>query len=112
MRFRRDERGSVAAEFAVVVPAAMLLVLLAVAALAAAGTQIRLEHAAAQAARLVARGEDPGRAAAAVQAAAGGAVLDVRSEADLTCAIVTADHAIRLPLPSLRAESCALSGGL
>ena len=28
MRLRRDERGSVAAEFAVVVPAAMLLVLL------------------------------------------------------------------------------------
>ncbi|MGZ0069307.1 TadE family type IV pilus minor pilin [Microbacterium arborescens] len=111
MTLRRDERGSVAAEFAVVVPAAMLLALLAVAALAAAGTQIRLEHAAAQAARLVARGEDLGRAGEAVQAAAGGAALEVRSDADLTCAIVTAHHGIPLPLPALRAEACALSGG-
>ncbi|APF32804.1 hypothetical protein CBF90_06340 [Microbacterium sp. AISO3] len=112
MRFRRDDRGSAAAEFAVVVPAAMLLVLLAVAALAAAGTQIRLEHAAAQAARLVARGEDAGRASAVVQTAVGGAALELRSDADLTCAIVTAHHGIPLPLPALRAESCALSGGL
>jgi Flp pilus assembly protein TadG len=112
MRLRRDERGSVAAEFAVVVPVAMLLVLLAVAALAAAGTQIRLEHAAAQAARLIARGEDAGRAAAAVQTAVGGAALDVRSDGDLTCATATAGHGIPLPLPPLRAEACALSGGL
>lgn len=112
MRLRRDDRGSVAAEFAVVVPAAMLLVLLAVAALAAAGTQIRLEHAAAQAARLVARGDDHGRASAAVAAAVGGASLDVRADGDLTCATVTASHSIPLPLPPLTAEACALSGGL
>ncbi|SDQ84587.1 TadE family type IV pilus minor pilin [Microbacterium sp. cf332] len=108
---RNDDRGSVTAEFAVVVPAAVLVVLLAVAALAAAGTQIRLEHAAAQAARLVARGEDEARAREMVAGAAGGASLTVRVHGDLTCAEVAAEHGIPLPLPPLRVESCALSGG-
>ncbi|MEH3088702.1 MAG: TadE family type IV pilus minor pilin [Microbacterium arborescens] len=112
MSLRRDERGSVTAEFAIVVPAALLVVLLAVAALAAAGTQIRLEHAAAQAARLLARGEDEARAQRTVAAAVPGAALGFSDDGDLVCAEVTAGHGIPLPLPPLRASACAPAGGL
>lgn len=112
MTVRRDDRGSVTAEFAVVVPAALLVVLLAVATLLAAGTQIRLEHGAAQAARLVARGEDDARARSAVTAAVTGAGLDIRRDGDLVCAVTTVASGVPLPLPPLRAESCALAGGL
>jgi len=112
MSVRRDERGSATAEFAIVVPAALLVVLLAVAALAAAGTQIRLEHAAAQAARLAARGEDDSRAGAAVQAAVSGASLSLADDGALVCATVSAAHDVPLPLPPLTARACAPSGGL
>ncbi len=112
MSVRRDDRGSVTAEFAVVVPAALFVVLLVVAALLAAGTQVRLEHAAAQAARLVARGEDDSRARSAVTAAVTGARLVIRHEGDLVCAVTTAESGVPLPVPPLRAESCALAGGL
>ena len=112
MSLRRDEGGSVTAEFAIVVPAALLVILLAVAALAAAGTQIRLEHAAAQAARLLARGEDEARAHAAAAAAVPDAALVFSDEGDLVCAEVTAAHGIPLPLPPLQAGACAPAGGL
>lgn len=111
MSVRRDDRGSVTAEFAVVVPAALLVVMLCVATLLAAGTQIRLEHAAAQAARLVARGEDEERARSAVAAAVPGAGLQLRGDGDLICAVASAAANVPLPLPPLRAESCALAGG-
>ncbi|MDD7929226.1 TadE family type IV pilus minor pilin [Microbacterium thalli] len=112
MSIRRDERGSATAEFAIVVPAALLVVLLAVASLAAAGTQVRLEHAAAQAARLAARGEDAARAHATVTAAVPGASLSLGDDGDLVCAAVSADHGVPLPLPPLRARACALAGDL
>ncbi len=112
MTLRRDDRGSVSAEFAVVVPAVVLVVLLVVGALLAAGVQVRLEHAAGQAARLAARGEDAARARAAVGAAVTGAGLEIRREGELVCAVTTADPGGPLPLPALRAESCALAGGL
>ncbi len=108
---RLDDRGAVTAEFAVVVPAALLLVMLTVATLGAAGTQVRLEHAATQAARLSGRGEDAARARAAVDAAVPGASLALTAEGDLVCALVTAGHGIPLPVPSLRARACALAGG-
>ena len=52
----RDEQGSATAEFAVVLPAVVLVIALTIGGLAAAGRQVRLEHGAAQAVRLAARG--------------------------------------------------------
>ena len=46
-----DDRGSVVAEFAVALPAVVLVVLLGVGALGASATQVRLQDAAADAAR-------------------------------------------------------------
>ncbi|RKT33431.1 TadE-like protein [Microbacterium sp. AG1240] len=102
------ERGSVTAEFAVVLPAIVLVVTLGVGALAAGARQVRLQHAAADAARLVARGDDPGRAHAIVGSVGGTA--DIQHHGDLVCVVASAPLA--LPLPDLTATSCALAGGL
>lgn len=111
MRMRRDDDGSATAEFAVVVPAVVLMIALVAGTLSAAGRQVRLEQGAAQAARLVARGEGEGSADAIVSAIAGGAVASIFIEGDLVCVDATAPHAIPLPIPPLRARSCALDGG-
>jgi len=104
-----DERGSVTAEFAVVLPAVVLVLVLAVSALGATGRQVRLEQAAAQAARLAARGEPDARVRAVAAAVAGPVSVDVRADGDLVCVSLTADSAP--PLPTLRARSCALADG-
>lgn len=109
-RFAIGERGSAAAEFAVALPAVVLVVAFGVGALGAGARQVRLQDAVADAARLAARDEDPARAAAAVTAAVPGATVEITSRGDLVCvtAVVAAD-----PLPAtLTAEGCALAGGL
>lgn len=105
-----DDRGSATAEFAVVAPAVILVLALTAGGLSAVGRQVRLEHGAAQASRLAARGESEGRVAGVVAAIAGGAVASVSREGDLVCVTATAPTGVPLPLPDLRARSCALAG--
>ena len=64
-----DDRGSVVAEFAIALPAVALVLLLGAGTLGACARQVRLQDAAADAARLVARGETHARASSAVTAA-------------------------------------------
>ena len=59
-RAPRGEEGSVAAEFAVTLPALLLVLALGIGALAAGGQSVRLQDAAADAARLIARADDEG----------------------------------------------------
>lgn len=108
---RGGEEGSATAEFAVVAPAVVLIVALTVGGLAAAGRQVRLEQGVAQAARLAARGESADSVAAVVAAVAGGAVRGVEDAGDLVCVTATAPAGLPLPVPDLRARSCALSDG-
>lgn len=108
-RPRIGDRGSVTAEFAVVLPTIVLVVLLGVGALGAGARQVRLQDAAADAARLVARGEEPARAHAVVHAVGGAAVIEPRG--DLVCVIARAPVPLALPIPELTATSCALAGG-
>ncbi|MFS0732178.1 TadE family type IV pilus minor pilin [Microbacterium sp. 1P10UB] len=107
LRAVAHDRGAVAAEFAVALPAVVLVVLLTSAALGACATQVRLQDAAADAARLASRGEDPGRIAQPV-AAIGGTVA-VGARGDLVCVTATAEAGI-IPV-TLTASSCALDGG-
>lgn len=102
------ERGAVTAEFAVATPALLLVVLLGVGALGVGAQQVRLQDATADAARLVARGEDLGRAEALV--AAVGGRLEVVERGELVCAVARAPAPVAL-LPGPAAESCALAGG-
>ena len=111
MSVRRDERGSATAEFAIVVPAVLLVLALTAGCLAASGRQVRLEHAAAQAARLAARGESASAVAGIVAAIGGGGVESVAEHGELVCVTASAPLHLPLPMPPLRARSCALSGG-
>ena len=110
---RADDGGAVAAEFAVALPAVVLTLALGLGALATAELQVRLQDAAADAARLVARGEPDGRADAVVADAVQDAGAHIERRRELVC--VTASATVRagglLPL-TLRASSCALAGGL
>ena len=111
MRTRLGDRGSVSAELAVALPAILLLVGLCVGALSAASRQVRLQDAVADAARLVARGEDEGRAFSLVGGAVHGAAVELRRDGDLVCVLASAP--VGLPLPGARftADACALDGG-
>ena len=104
-----EDRGSVVAEFAVALPAVVLVLMLGVGALGASACQVRLQDAAADAARLAARGESAGRVHGAVSQAVTGATSEIEQRGDLVC--VTAAASAGLPL-TLTASSCALDGGL
>ncbi|MEN2740370.1 TadE family type IV pilus minor pilin [Microbacterium sp. X-17] len=113
MRLRGDDRGSVTAEFAVVLPAVLVVLLIGVGALSAAGRAVQLQDAAADAARLAGRGEADA-AAATVARAVPGARAAVEMRGDLVCVTATVAAPV-LPLlsvlPPLAASACALAGG-
>lgn len=103
-----DDRGAVVAEFAVALPAIVLVVLLGAAALATASRQVRIEDAAADAARLAARGE-PDRIRGFVEASVPGATVESNERGDIVCVTVRVPGILPLPLA---ATGCALAGGL
>lgn len=108
---RWDDRGSVTAEFAVVLPAVVLVLALGAGVLGACGRQVRLQDAAADAARLVARGEADRRAAAVVADAVAGATTAIEYRGDLVCVEASASAGVPLISVAVRADSCALAGG-
>ena len=101
------ERGSVTAEFAAVVPAVILVLACCLTGIQVAGQQLRLQDAAAGAARAMARGDDPA-------GIAGGARLSRSARGDLVCATLS-EQSTGLPgtifRVSLSARSCALGEG-
>jgi len=105
-----DDCGSVVAEFAVALPAVVLVLALAAGALGSGIRQIRLQDAAADAARLVARGETSGRAQGMLADAVSGADAEISARGDLVC--VDASAPAGLGILTVHAVSCALAGGL
>ena len=103
------DRGSVAAEFAVAVPALLLVIALGATALGACGRYVRLQDAAADAARLVARGDSLARAQAAVAGAAPDATFAVSRPDGLVCAEASAPSGIPLARLTLTGHACALA---
>lgn len=107
MRCRfRDDTGSVTAEFALTLPAVVLVLAVCLSGAQVAGQQLRLQDAAAAAARSQARG---GGTAVASRLAPGANVSTWR-DGDLDCVELTARASGFVPL-TLRASSCALAGG-
>ena len=93
------DRGSITAEFASVIPAVMLVLAVALAAMQLCSEQLRLQDAAAVTARALARG-DPAPATP-------GARLTTHREGDIECARLAVPP--RLPLlVEVSAQSCAL----
>jgi Flp pilus assembly protein TadG len=103
------DRGSVVAEFAVALPAVVLVLAIGVGALAAGSRQVRLQDAAADAARLGARGEPAARVHAAVTGAVPGATAGIQTRGDLLCVTASAPAVLGL---RITADACALAGGL
>ena len=107
----RDERGSAAAEFAVALPAVALVLALCLAGLALTGQQVRLQDAAALAARALGRGDSP---YLVVQRLAPGARLTATVEGDLVCVTLAAaaESTVAGALGlTVQATGCALGAG-
>jgi hypothetical protein len=105
------EHGSVVAEFAVALPAVVLVLMLGAGALGASARHVRLQDAAADAARLASRGESDERVHGVLADAIAGATGDIEHRGDLVCVTATATVSVGLPL-TLTSTSCALAGGL
>lgn len=97
------------AEFAVALPAVVLVFAACLTGMQAAGQQLRLQDAAAHAARSIARGELASAAAARAAREVLGASLVQRPDGDLVCVTLSAPAAFGL---TISAVSCALAGGL
>jgi len=105
---RLDERGSVTAEFAVAVPAVIIVLALGVGVLGAAATAVRLQHVSTESARLLGRGDDA-RAQAALSGI--GASASISRPGGLVCVDASAPVPLAVPLPPVTARACALAGG-
>lgn len=103
-----DDRGSVVAEFAVAIPAVALVLLLASGALGVAARHVRVQDAAADAARLAARGEPAARVHEAVTSAVPGARAHRHDTGDRVCVTVSSDAPLAF---TVTATGCALAGG-
>lgn len=106
--WQADDRGSVAAEFAITVPAVLVVLLVGIAALSTGAHSVRLQDVASDAARLAARGE-PDRAREFARAA--GAAILIEHHGDIVCAVL--ESPVRVgPLPALgltlHGRGCAL----
>lgn len=108
----RRERGTVTAEFAVVLPAIVLIAAALLGGLTATGRQIGVIDAAATAARSLARGD--GRPAAErLTEQSGGRLAGVTESDGLVCATVQADaHVFGRAVLPIAARRCALAAAL
>lgn len=98
----RGELGAVTAELAAAIPAVLVIAAVTIGSVAAAAQQVRLQDAAGDAARAVARGDDPA-------ALVGGASLSVSAAGELVC--VTLSEPTLGGMLTLRASSCADAAG-
>jgi Flp pilus assembly protein TadG len=107
------ERGSITAEFAVVLPAVLLVLILCVGAASISVQRVEAQSAASAAARILARGDDAGAAAGAVRRLAPGARMMTARDGDFVCVSVTSTArfvAVRAAGVRLTGRACALSG--
>lgn len=106
-----SDLGSATAEFAVALPAVAAVLLLCLGSMQVVGVHLRLQDAASVAARIAARGEGEGAAAATLSQLVPGASVSFFAEGSLLCARVQADAsligAIAIPVS---ARGCALDG--
>jgi hypothetical protein len=103
-----DDTGGAAAEFAVAMPAVMLVLVVLLGGVQAGGLQLRAYDAAADAARSWSRGDDAATVAARLERQLPGASVMRSTRGDLVCATVTV--ASRLGI-GVRGWACALGGG-
>jgi len=104
--------GTITAEFAVVVPAVVLVLAMGLSALQVGVLHLRAADAAADGARSLGRGDDQGTAAARVARVLPGATMSSASDGDLVCVEVEASPGSGLAaLMPVSASSCAMEAG-
>lgn len=109
---RRGDRGSVTAEFATVVPTVLLVLACCLGGVQLTGQQLRLQDAAASAARSLARGESVSTASARSAQLVSGARLTASTRGAMICARVEAPGPAGLfAAVIVAASSCALAAG-
>jgi len=112
-RGARAEAGSVTAEFAVGLPAVVVVLALCLGGIQTVGQQLRLLDVAADAARLIARGDGTAAARDRVSRAVGVVSFTAESEGDFRCVHLEAAPAFppaRALGVRVAARSCALGG--
>ncbi len=102
-----SERGSITAEFAIALPAVVLVLAACLGAMTVVGAQIRLQDAAAAAARSVGRGDGVG----VVARLAPGATTEQWTDGDLVCVAVSSKATLLAVPVAIVARSCALGAG-
>jgi hypothetical protein len=109
----RDQSGSVTAEFAAGLPAVVVVLALCLGGIQTVGQQVRLLDASADAARLIARGDDAAAARDRVSRAVGAVVFGTSWDGDFRCVHLEAAPAFppaRVLGVPVSATSCALGG--
>ena len=104
------DAGSTTAEFAIALPAVILVLVACLSGVQIAGQQLRMQDAAAVAARAAARGDSTNIAGRLLP----GAKVDVHVDGDVICVTVrmTSSQKVGALLGlELRASSCAVGGG-
>jgi len=101
------ERGAVTAEFAVALPAVLIVLALGAGVLGSAVTTLRVQQLTAEAARLLGRGDE----GALSRLAEAGASASVERGGGVVCVRASVPVPLGLPLPPASARACALDGG-
>ncbi|GEB45162.1 MULTISPECIES: TadE family protein [Microbacterium] len=101
------ERGAVTAEFAVALPAVLLVLALGAGVLGSVATTVRAQQMTAEAARLLGRGDG----GALARLAEIGADASVNRGGGVVCVRASLPVPFALPLPPASARACALDGG-
>lgn len=106
------ERGAATAELAIALPVVVIVLLLGVGVLGAGLRMVTLQDAAADAARILGRGDGAGSAGGVIARADPRASMTVERSADLVCVTASADARVlgAFAVP-IRAVGCALDGG-
>ncbi|MGI9821750.1 TadE family type IV pilus minor pilin [Agromyces sp. Marseille-Q5079] len=99
------------AEFAVALPAIMLVLAICLAAVHLVALDVRLTDAAAAAARSLGRGESVGEASAIAGRIAAPTSFETVDDGTFVCVTLGASGGGLLAALPLRSESCAMSGG-
>ena len=111
LTIRPRDRGSVTAEIAVGLPAVVLVLAACLGGLGLATAQLRAQDAAADAARLLGRGEPVAAAEQLVARSFAAADLVVTRPTDLVCASVVVEQRLLLVPLRVAGSSCALADG-
>lgn len=106
---RPNDQGTVTAELAACLPVLVLVLAVALTAVGAASTRVRLQDAAREAARLAARGDEPGAKKVAARIAPGSRLQLRISDGDVLATVDATVHPLTDALPGIPVAETAVA---